>query len=106
MNLGKCSITRAELTGAVTGLERAWELGVRELTVQLDSLCAVRLISDLENTDHQHIYREGNFLADYLASKGHTATLGLHPVHLSDAALLKWAHYDRVGGFETRRIVS
>ncbi|CAN1819071.1 Putative ribonuclease H protein At1g65750, partial [Linum perenne] len=127
INLGICSITRAELTGAVKGLERAWELGVRELTVQLDSICAVRLLSDLANTDHQHaciverfralmsrswrvrvihIYRECNFLADYLASKGHEAPLGLHPFNLSDASLLQWANYDRVGGYETRRIVT
>ncbi|CAN1146334.1 Putative ribonuclease H protein At1g65750, partial [Linum perenne] len=37
VNLGKCSITRAELTGAVIGMERAWEMGVSDLTVQLDS---------------------------------------------------------------------
>ncbi|CAN1747938.1 Putative ribonuclease H protein At1g65750 [Linum perenne] len=82
-NLGKCSITRAELTGAVTGIERAWDLGVRELTVQLDSLCAIKLLSDSGSTNHQHAciverfralmnrdwqvrlihtYREGNFL--------------------------------------------
>ncbi|CAN1762964.1 Putative ribonuclease H protein At1g65750, partial [Linum perenne] len=127
INLGKCSITRAELTGVVTGLERAWELGVRELTVQLDSLCAVRLLSDLVSIDHHHaciverfralmsrtltvrvihIYREGNFLADYLANKGHEAPLGLHPVHLSDTSLLQWANYDRVGGYETCHIVT
>ncbi|CAN1185257.1 Putative ribonuclease H protein At1g65750 [Linum perenne] len=54
-NLGKCSITRAELTGAVTGIERAWDMGVRELTVQLDSLCAIKLLSDPGSTNHQHM---------------------------------------------------
>ncbi|CAN1805449.1 Putative ribonuclease H protein At1g65750 [Linum perenne] len=28
MNLGKCSITRVELTSAVTGIERAWDMGI------------------------------------------------------------------------------
>ncbi|CAN1339270.1 Putative beta-glucosidase 41 [Linum perenne] len=90
VNLGKCSITRAELTGAVIGMERAWALGIRDLTVQLDSLCAVQLLTDMGNLEHQHativsryrsllhrawnlkvvhIYREGNCLADSLASR-------------------------------------
>ncbi|CAN1754320.1 Putative ribonuclease H protein At1g65750 [Linum perenne] len=126
INLGKCSITRAELTGAVMGMERAWDVGVRELTVQLDSLCAIKLLSDPGGTDHQHaciverfralmsrawqvrilhIFREGNFLADHLANRGHEASLGLHVIDLSDHLLLHWARYDSVGGSETRRIV-
>ncbi|CAN1185253.1 hypothetical protein LINPERHAP2_LOCUS37441 [Linum perenne] len=80
-------------------------MGVRELTVQLDSLCAIKLLSDPGSTNHQHIYREGNFLADHLAHKGHGAALGLHQVDLSDPSLLQWQNYDRVGGFATRRIV-
>ncbi|CAN1194394.1 hypothetical protein LINPERHAP2_LOCUS42555 [Linum perenne] len=44
MNLGKCSITRAELMGAVVGIERARDMGIRNLTVQLDSLCAVNIL--------------------------------------------------------------
>ncbi|CAN1832282.1 Putative ribonuclease H protein At1g65750 [Linum perenne] len=126
INLGKCSITRAELTGAVMGMERAWDVGVRELTVQLDSLCAIKLLSDPGGTDHQHaciverfralmsrawqvrilhIFRKGNFLADHLANRGHEASLGLHVIDLSDHLLLHWARYDSVGGSETRRIV-
>ncbi|CAN1140431.1 hypothetical protein LINPERHAP1_LOCUS16173, partial [Linum perenne] len=37
LNLGKCSITRAELTDAVTGLQKAWELGYRRVEIQTDS---------------------------------------------------------------------
>ncbi|CAN1141722.1 hypothetical protein LINPERHAP2_LOCUS12661 [Linum perenne] len=29
MNLGGCSITRAEMRGAIEGLTRAWNIGVR-----------------------------------------------------------------------------
>ncbi|CAN1127193.1 Putative ribonuclease H protein At1g65750, partial [Linum perenne] len=107
-------------------IQRAWEFGVRELTVQLDSVCTIKLLSETGSTDQQHaciverfraltnrdwqvrvidIYKEGNFLADYLANRGHGAALALHPVDLSDPHLLQWANYDRVGGFATRRIV-
>ncbi|CAN1850054.1 Putative ribonuclease H protein At1g65750 [Linum perenne] len=44
INLGACSITRAELTGAVVGIRRAWDLGIRKLEVQVDSRCAVQLL--------------------------------------------------------------
>ncbi|CAN1799142.1 Putative ribonuclease H protein At1g65750 [Linum perenne] len=37
LNLGKCSITRAELRGAVSGLQLAWERGYRKIQLQLDS---------------------------------------------------------------------
>ncbi|CAN1773739.1 Putative ribonuclease H protein At1g65750 [Linum perenne] len=37
MNLGKCSITRAELRGAVSGLKLAWERGYCKIQLQLDS---------------------------------------------------------------------
>ncbi|CAN1747934.1 Putative ribonuclease H protein At1g65750 [Linum perenne] len=104
-NLGKCSITRAELTGAVTGIERAWDLGVRELTVQLDSLCAIKLLSDSGSTNHQHASIGRATSSDHLANRGHDVALGLHQVDLSDPYLIQWQNYDRVGGFATRRIV-
>ncbi|CAN1167702.1 Putative ribonuclease H protein At1g65750 [Linum perenne] len=107
-NLGKCSITRAEITGVVIGLERAWDLGVRDVAVQVDSACAVALLNGNWNLEHQHaclldrfkqliarpwricvkhIYREGNHLADYLARTGHALPLGTHDIAQSDAQL-------------------
>ncbi|CAN1121084.1 Putative ribonuclease H protein At1g65750 [Linum perenne] len=44
MNLGICSITRAELRGAMTGLQIAWDRGFRRIIVQLDSRVAVQLL--------------------------------------------------------------
>ncbi|CAN1182845.1 hypothetical protein LINPERPRIM_LOCUS31788, partial [Linum perenne] len=65
---------------------------VCDLTVQLDSICVSRLLSKVGNVYYQHssivekfrilmnqdwrvklihIFREGNFLADYLANMGH-----------------------------------
>ncbi|CAN1241241.1 hypothetical protein LINPERPRIM_LOCUS4882 [Linum perenne] len=37
MNLGNCSITRAEWKGVVSGLQLAWEQGYRKIQLQLDS---------------------------------------------------------------------
>ncbi|CAN1351644.1 Putative ribonuclease H protein At1g65750 [Linum perenne] len=124
-NLGNCSITRAELTGVVLGLERAWEKGIRKLEVQTDSACAVQLLAEGVSDSHQHgtlvrkfkllferdwevsvkfIYREANHLADYLANKGHEMALGIHTIENSDSGILYWAMYDLVGGSESRRI--
>ncbi|CAN1187219.1 Putative ribonuclease H protein At1g65750 [Linum perenne] len=111
MNLGKCSITLVELTSAITGIERAWDMGIRDLTVQLDSLCAVNLFSGAGNLDHQyasivsrfrnllqrdwklevvHIFREGNCLSDCLANKGHSKEFGIHSIELSNSSLQHW----------------
>ncbi|CAN1182797.1 Putative ribonuclease H protein At1g65750, partial [Linum perenne] len=96
MNLGKCSITRAELRGAVSGLQLAWERGYHKIQLQLDSQCVVQLLQgdDLEDHAHAttfitarellrrnwevqilHIYRESNHVADYLANVGHSCPL-------------------------------
>ncbi|CAN1126630.1 Putative ribonuclease H protein At1g65750 [Linum perenne] len=53
-NLGTCSITRAELTGIIIGMERAWSAGIRDLEIQTDSLTAVGLLKNDKATDHQH----------------------------------------------------
>ncbi|CAN1182443.1 Putative ribonuclease H protein At1g65750 [Linum perenne] len=53
-NLGNCSITRAELSDVVIGLERAWEAGVCRVKVQTDSICAVKLLSEGVPINHQH----------------------------------------------------
>ncbi|CAN1266075.1 Putative ribonuclease H protein At1g65750 [Linum perenne] len=126
VNLGKCSITRAELTGAVIGMDKAWEMGIRDLTVQLDSLCAVKILTEDGSLENQHatlvsryrsllqrnwklqlvhIFREGNRLADSLANMGHSMSFGLHSVSTSDATVQYWSNYDRVGGAVIRRIV-
>ncbi|CAN1330967.1 Putative ribonuclease H protein At1g65750 [Linum perenne] len=45
INIGKCSITRAEITCVATGLERAWATGVRNVEIQTDSTCVIKLLS-------------------------------------------------------------
>ncbi|CAN1179618.1 Putative ribonuclease H protein At1g65750 [Linum perenne] len=55
LNLGACSITRAEIRGALEGIRRAWSEGFRSVEAQLDSQAAIAILSDRSpNIDHQH----------------------------------------------------
>ncbi|CAN1156272.1 hypothetical protein LINPERHAP1_LOCUS8824 [Linum perenne] len=53
MNLGACSITRAEMRGAIEGLKIAWEAGFRKIILQMDSMAAISLLSNGDETRHQ-----------------------------------------------------
>ncbi|CAN1175878.1 Putative ribonuclease H protein At1g65750 [Linum perenne] len=98
MNLGSCSITRAEMRGANEGLRRAWDAGFRRVELQLDSRVAITLLNsdDRLRTQHgleiekfkelkgrnwkvviKHVYREGNHAADHLAGIGYGYLLGV-----------------------------
>ncbi|CAN1148328.1 hypothetical protein LINPERPRIM_LOCUS38022, partial [Linum perenne] len=44
------------------------------------------------------IYREANYLADFLANKGHELALGTHMIGISESNVLYWAKYDLVEG--------
>ncbi|CAN1167395.1 Putative ribonuclease H protein At1g65750 [Linum perenne] len=46
MNLGICSITRAEIRGAIEGIRRAWSGGYRKVEVQMDSQAAIAILMD------------------------------------------------------------
>ncbi|CAN1182063.1 Putative ribonuclease H protein At1g65750 [Linum perenne] len=114
-NLGVCSITRAELFSAVKCLELAWDKGCCKVMLQLDSKCAVQILSKPADLDHQHaslvarfnelkqrvwdiniqhIFREANFLADYLANSGHLLPFGTHEIATDDPGVNSWCAYD------------
>ncbi|CAN1827943.1 Putative ribonuclease H protein At1g65750 [Linum perenne] len=117
VNLGRCSITRAEIRGVVEGMQVAWDIGIRKLAIQSDSTTAIRILHDGSRLDHQHanltrrfrnmlgwnwevtlshVYRESNFLADSLASKAHSLPFGTHLVEVEDIAVARWSAYDRL----------
>ncbi|CAN1172815.1 Putative ribonuclease H protein At1g65750 [Linum perenne] len=127
MNLGKCSITRAELRDAVSGLQLAWERGYRKIQLQLDSQCVVQLLQGEGLDDHAHaatistatellrrdwevhiihVYRESNHAADFLANVGHSCPLGFHLVEQFDPNLYYWLLYDQLGVSEERLIMN
>ncbi|CAN1812173.1 Putative ribonuclease H protein At1g65750, partial [Linum perenne] len=124
-NLGKCSIMRAELRGIIISLQIAWENGFRKVDARIDSQAILTLIKDNESATHQHvvdiadlqelikhdwevtishIYREGNFVADYLANLGHDYPWGVHPISLSDYNLSYFLHRDCIDISEPRFI--
>ncbi|CAN0876743.1 Putative ribonuclease H protein At1g65750 [Linum grandiflorum] len=117
-NLGSCSITRAEIQAIVDGLKLAWNLGIRRIQVQSDSMTAISILVKDSELRHQHaalvlqfqelcsrhwevnishIYREANFAADYLANLGHSLPYGMHLFDSPDRGLSHWLHYDLIG---------
>ncbi|CAN1310609.1 Putative ribonuclease H protein At1g65750 [Linum perenne] len=106
MNLGDCSITRAELHGAIRGLEIVWDKGYNRVFVQLDSLAAVSLLNNDAVTDHLHIYREGNHAVDHLAGLGYGYPFGSHMIQVTDSSLVYFFRYDCSGVSELRSILA
>ncbi|CAN1164087.1 Putative ribonuclease H protein At1g65750, partial [Linum perenne] len=126
MNLGRCSITRAEMRGAIEGLNRTWEAGYRRVVLQMDSSTAISLLTSVGDTSHQHgmevlqfrelcrkdwliqikhTYREGNHAADFLAIIGYNYPYGNYTVSVSDCNLGYFLRYDCMGITETRSIL-
>ncbi|CAN1151625.1 Putative ribonuclease H protein At1g65750 [Linum perenne] len=85
--------------------------------IQTNSAYVVQLLQHTRNFDHQHeslilqfeellrrdwevkiqhIYREGNFLADHVANIGHLFPFGLHLIDGGTPALAHWIAYDRM----------
>ncbi|CAN1776257.1 Putative ribonuclease H protein At1g65750 [Linum perenne] len=125
INLGSCSIMRAELRGIIEGMKIAWDKGIRRLCIQTDSQAAVLLLTSNDNRPHrhmslveqfldwrnrdwevtiQHVYREANNAADYLANLGHSLVLGSHVFQSPDNTLLYWLRYDLIGVSTPRTI--
>ncbi|CAN1306112.1 Putative ribonuclease H protein At1g65750 [Linum perenne] len=118
MNLGVCTITRAEMRGAIEGLSRAWNAGARKVILQMDSKAAIALLVNGNVTTNQHaletlqfnellgrtwdlriehIYREGNGAADFLAGIGYGYLFGSHTFDCSDSSLGYFLRYDCFG---------
>ncbi|CAN1790041.1 Putative ribonuclease H protein At1g65750 [Linum perenne] len=103
MNLGFCLITRAEIRGALEGLNRAWDAGFRKVFLLMDSQAAISILMNESNANHnlgmeilefqelkqrswelilKHTFREGNRVADFLANTGYDYPLGSHTIIL------------------------
>ncbi|CAN1162799.1 Putative ribonuclease H protein At1g65750, partial [Linum perenne] len=108
MNLGSCSITRAEIRGAIEGLVRAWDASFRKVVLRMDSRAAISILTSSDASAHQytmekmefrdlarrdwslkveHTFREGNRSADFLASLGYGYPFGSRSVLISDCRL-------------------
>ncbi|CAN1829647.1 Putative ribonuclease H protein At1g65750 [Linum perenne] len=125
MNLGCCSITRAEIRGAIEGLVRVWDAGFRKVVLRMDSRAAISILTSSDDSAHQytmekmefrdlsrrdwslkveHTFREGNRSADFLASLGYGYPFGSHSVLISDCRLGYFLRLDCFGISEPRLI--
>ncbi|CAN0885727.1 Putative ribonuclease H protein At1g65750 [Linum grandiflorum] len=89
----------------VDGLKLAWSLGIRRIRVQSDSRTAIAIFAKDSELDHQHIYREANNAADYLANFGHSLSFGMHIFDSPDRGLSHWLHYDLIGVSTPRSVL-
>ncbi|CAN1801882.1 Putative ribonuclease H protein At1g65750 [Linum perenne] len=126
MNLGSCSITRAEMRGAIEGLKRTWEAGFRRVVLKMDSKAVISLLTSADMSTHQHsveklefqelirrdweiqvehTFREGNQTADFLASLGYGYPFGSHTVLSSDSRLGYFLRLDCLGIAEPRSVL-
>ncbi|CAN1193376.1 Putative ribonuclease H protein At1g65750 [Linum perenne] len=126
MNIGRCSITRAELRGAIKGLQVAWELGLSKVELQVDSSAIIQMIEEVGEPKHQHamevlefrdlvardwdvqlrhVYREGNHAADFLAGIEFSFPIGCYRIPPSDVNLGYYLRYDCISISEPRLIV-
>ena len=99
MRIGESSVLMAELWGLYQGLILAWDAGIKQVLVEVDSLCVTQMISKqvvvlnvfyalvvavqelLSRNWHTvitHIYREANLAAVFMANIAHSLPLGLH----------------------------
>ncbi|CAI0427097.1 unnamed protein product [Linum tenue] len=67
-NLGHCSITAAELRGALEGLKIAWREGYRKIQLSMNSTTAIKIIDkrfedDVMGVSHECV-RQGSCILD------------------------------------------
>lgn len=117
----------AELWGILTALNLARERGISQLWIESDSLDAVQssLSRDLCNQNPciapiihsiaqlmrgnwkvriSHGFREGNRLADFLATYAHTTEVGLHVLDVPPPRCIKILTEDVAGVFRRRSV--
>ncbi|CAN1259217.1 Putative ribonuclease H protein At1g65750 [Linum perenne] len=115
MNLGRCTITLAELRGALEGIRQSWISSFRKVEMQIDSTAAVAIMlwrslnfeiclsKDWEITI-KHVYREANQAADFLANVGHNLPRGSYSIRVSDCNLAYYMRYNYMKISEPRLV--
>ncbi|KAH9752901.1 putative ribonuclease H protein [Citrus sinensis] len=118
MNVGVVTIIGAELWGLYQGLCLAWDNGIRQLQVEVDSLCVTRLVADDEirpnahaslvrgikellnrtwQVQVKHVYRESNFAADFPANSALSLPVELHLFNSLPLGAGFWIRHDCIG---------
>ncbi|CAN0918748.1 hypothetical protein LINGRAHAP2_LOCUS31046 [Linum grandiflorum] len=83
----------------------AWDMGIRKLEIQLDSAAAIQILSTRLGDSDQHVYREANVLADYIADLGHTQPLGSLEIGIQGSLLRHWTEHDIIGISQPRAVL-
>ncbi|CAN1748485.1 hypothetical protein LINPERHAP1_LOCUS3417 [Linum perenne] len=78
-------------------MRMAWDLGVDKLHIQTDSSTAVSTLLSTVDQTHQHVFREANQAADYMANRGHSFDFGTFFFDSPDPSLCNWLRYDQFG---------
>ncbi|CAN1134762.1 Putative ribonuclease H protein At1g65750, partial [Linum perenne] len=61
LNIGLCSITRAEIWAAITGLELAWDAGYWKVMLEMDFRAAGLILTGDGSGGHQYTREVGRF---------------------------------------------
>ncbi|KAF7839819.1 DNA polymerase alpha subunit B [Senna tora] len=116
--LDDCSILAAELWGIACGLEVAWDMGFRRVSLEADSLTAITMVQNHVEDSHpcanlihkihswlsqdwevsiSHVFREGNRLANEIAKRAIHSETGFKIFHEQDNALARLLHEGSIG---------
>ncbi|CAL1391363.1 unnamed protein product [Linum trigynum] len=110
--------------GIAQGLRCASEVGIRKAVLQTESKTAIQLLESATSTHPhfmvvseirhilqrdwqvriEHVFRDGNAMANFLASTDHSAPPGIHIINQPSIMLRYWLIFDRTG-IETPRFV-
>ncbi|KAL4330163.1 hypothetical protein AHAS_Ahas13G0372600 [Arachis hypogaea] len=125
LNLGKCSIIMAEIWGLYVRIKLAFDLGVRKLMIETDSVCAFcfvqtqtsvngvgtpllqamkLLLAQSWSMQIHHIYGKRNVCANLLAKKAQSILMGLS-CFSSHLAFLSYALIVNALGVKFLRII-
>ncbi|KAH9750277.1 putative ribonuclease H protein [Citrus sinensis] len=126
VNLGACSVLTAEIWGLYHGLCMAWQRGFQRIWVEVDSKSVTQILENPTtpvNEHHSlilairellsrdwivgvnHIYREANIAADFLASFSLSFPLGLHFLTKAPPSLQCILNNDVAGVAPSRLVV-
>ncbi|CAN0920998.1 Putative ribonuclease H protein At1g65750, partial [Linum grandiflorum] len=124
-NLGRCTITRTEIRGAIFGFQLVWDLGFRNVQLQLDLTTTISAITGTDSSDLRHrscidearelisrdwsiriihTFREGNRDVDRLANHGHSLSFGFHPISILSREVQDCIRTDSVGVYFPRHV--
>ncbi|CAI9103287.1 OLC1v1001743C1 [Oldenlandia corymbosa var. corymbosa] len=118
IKVGFCTITGSELWGLFQALQLAWDLGYKKVKAEVDNSSSLLMVKgnadifgvyagivygirELLHRDWtvelDHVFREANFAADYLASLATLGPVGLQKFGVPPSSVRPWLQHDIIG---------